>query len=118
MSLDLWNFILGPALGAVITLCGAAIYVWRKINKKVKALAPFTDPRFAHFLDDWFGEEERPGVAARPGTMARLRCIEDRLSTVEGDTKQLQRNGGSHMRDAIDRLEAALKRLPGGGDQP
>lgn len=115
MSLDLWNFILGPVIGAVTTIIPGAVY----ISRKVRTLSRFTDPRFAHFLDDWFGEEARPGVPERPGTMARLLCIENRLSTVESDTKQLQRNGGTHLRDAIDRLEAAVKRLPtdGSGDE-
>ena len=27
--------------------------------------------RIGHFLDDWFGEAERPGVEARPGVTAR-----------------------------------------------
>lgn len=108
MSWDLWNFLLGPVIGAATVLIPAATYIIRK----VRALAPFTDPRFRHFLDDWFGEEGRPGVDPRPGAMERFKSIEDRLETVEGDTKQLQRNGGSHLRDAIDRLEAAVKHLP------
>lgn len=49
------------------------------------------------FLEDWFGEPERKkdGVAARPGAMARL--------------AQLERNSGSSLRDAIDRIEGQIE---------
>jgi hypothetical protein len=47
--------------------------------------------RTQQFLEDWFGEPERPGQKARPGAMARL--------------AQLETNGGTSMRDAIARIE-------------
>jgi hypothetical protein len=46
------------------------------------------------FLEDWFGEPARPGQQERPGAMARL--------------AQLERNSGSSLRDAVDRIEAQL----------
>jgi hypothetical protein len=64
--------------------------------------------RVTHALDDLVGEPERPGVKARPGVMERLSGIEERLRTVEADTAQLQRNSGSHLADAIARIEEKL----------
>lgn len=53
--------------------------------------------RIDHFMDDWFGEPARPGVAARPGVMERLCSVE----------RQLTPNGGnSHtLADGVVRLE-------------
>lgn len=65
--------------------------VVRKVRPIVKQLT--------NFLEDWFGEPERPGVAARPGILLRLVKIE----------RELKPNGGSSMRDAVDRVETAGK---------
>ena len=64
--------------------------------------------RITHTLDDLTGEPERPGVRARPGVMERLSSIEQRLDEVEGTTRQLRPNGGSHLADAIARIETAV----------
>lgn len=50
--------------------------------------------RWQDFLDDWFGEPGRPGQAARPGAMERL--------------SQLEANGGSSLRDSVNRIEKTL----------
>lgn len=49
------------------------------------------------FLDDWNGEPARPGVAARPGAMARL--------------AQLEKNSGSTMVDKVDELVVKVDRI-------
>lgn len=54
--------------------------------------------RAGHFLDDWFGEEARPGHPARPGVVERMERVE----------KQLVSNGGESLRDAINRIEKTL----------
>lgn len=65
-------------------------------------------------VDDWRGAPARPGVPPRPGVMERLERIEanqhradERLDTIEHRSAQLVNNGGSSMKDAIDRLAAA-----------
>jgi hypothetical protein len=58
------------------------------------------------FLDDYFGEPPRDGYPGRPGVMARLASMDDRLGRVE---EQLSANGHGSIRDAVDRVEDALE---------
>jgi hypothetical protein len=89
---DLWTFIFG-LIGALGVL--GAPMLW--LSRRIRALSIFSDPRFAHFLDDWFGEQVRPGFPGRPG-------IPERLARVEERTRQLTPNGGSHLADKIAHL--------------
>lgn len=65
--------------------------------KGYKLVAP-TLRRFRDFLDDWGGEDARPGVPERLGVMARLDRIEH----------ELHPNSGKSLRDQTNRLETAL----------
>lgn len=56
--------------------------------------------RTTRFLDDFFGEDARPGQPGRPGVMARLQALERTLADVSAETKP---NGGSSMRDVMHR---------------
>lgn len=85
-----WDILFG-AVGALAVLVPAALVVARRLR------------RLSQFLEDWFGEQARPGVRHRPGVM-------ERLATVEERTEQLQRNGGSSLRDAVDRTEGLARR--------
>lgn len=73
------------AAGAIVT---PVVVIFRWAHPIAKQLA--------NFLEDWFGEPERPGVAAKPGVLLRLVKIE----------RELRPNGGSSMRDAVNRVEA------------
>ena len=64
--------------------------------------------RFIHFLDDYFGEEARPGFEARPGMQERLKFIESEISCI---SYEMRPNSGSSIKDAIDRIERRLKAL-------
>jgi hypothetical protein len=66
----------------------------------VKKVLPFIR-KVSHFIDDMLGEEERPGVPAQPGVIARLSTIEH----------ELHPNGGGSMRDQTNRLEDKFGRL-------
>lgn len=64
--------------------------------------------RFVHFLDDYFGEEERPGFQGRPGMQERLRNLEEEVKTISYEMKP---NSGSSIKDAINRIERRLDNL-------
>ena len=40
----------------------------------------------------------------------KVENFDDRLTTIEVNSRQLTNNGGSHMKDAVDRIEATLNR--------
>lgn len=92
--MDIWTFLFG-LISALATLAPLAFWLARRI----RALSVFSDPRFSHFLDDWFGEAARPGFPGREGVPARLAKVEEL-------TKQLGPNGGSHLADKITTLAA------------
>ena len=64
--------------------------------------------RFIHFLDDYFGEEERPGFEGRPGMQERLRYLESEISCI---SYEMRPNSGSSIKDAIARIEKRLDQL-------
>ncbi|MFJ2863669.1 hypothetical protein [Kitasatospora sp. NPDC087314] len=53
------------------------------------------------FTEDWQGTPSRPGVPGRPGVMERLDRIEH----------ELHPNSGLSLRDAVNRIEEAVKGL-------
>jgi len=55
------------------------------------------------FMEDWSGEEARPGRDAVPGVMQRLNEIDG----------ELKRNGGGSMKDSLDRIERDLHSATG-----
>lgn len=64
--------------------------------------------RFIHFLDDYLGEEERPGFAARPGIQERLGYMESEIYCI---SYEMRPNAGSSIKDAINRIEKRLDTL-------
>lgn len=84
----------------VITVLGA----WFAIQKFV---APFFKrirkwmTTWEHFMEDWFGEDERPGVPARAGVMERLATLDH----------ELKPNNGGSIKDAVNRIEKDVKRM-------
>lgn len=77
---------IAEGLTAVALVAGGARWAWPRWRK------------FGHFLDDALGEPARPGAPARPGWAERLSNIE----------AEFQPDHGGSMRDAVDRVEAAL----------
>lgn len=88
-----------------VQITAAALVALVAVAVLVRALAPIYMPvwhlfvRTQQFLEDWFGEpaDERRGVKARPGAMARL--------------AQLENNGGSSFRDKVEAQAQALANL-------
>jgi archaellum component FlaC len=106
------------AAAAIITAITILIVAFRKTSKFIK--------KTVHFFDDYFGEEERPGVERRAGVSERLSKMESCLSNVdlrfktieykiENIEKELQPNSGTSLRDAINRIEDRVETLESGG---
>jgi hypothetical protein len=71
-------------------------------NKVRKALDDLDN-----FLIDWSGTEKRPGRDRVPGVM-------ERLNEIDG---QLKNNGGSSVKDAVDRIEIRVDEIHDRTDQ-
>ena len=93
------------AIVAILGLLGA---LWRLV-RPLRRIVQLVDM----FWEDWQGTPGRPGVPPRPGVMARLDRIEDRVGIV---VHEVRPNGGGSMRDAIDRVDA--RTAPPPGDEP
>ena len=87
-------------LAATVTAIGV---IWVGLYKATKLVK-----RFIHFLDDYFGEEERPGFNGRPGMQERMRIIEEELKCV---SYEMRPNSGTSIKDAIGRIEKRLDAL-------
>ncbi|MFD6128583.1 hypothetical protein ACFWC2_14715 [Streptomyces diastaticus] len=97
--------------GALTVLGGLVAAGWRGVRGALRLAGRVDD-----FMDDWAGQEERPGVPGRPGVMERVGAIEARLHRVE---HELYPNSGGSLRDAVDRANERLALLcptvvPGG----
>ena len=88
------------SIAATITAITAIFVGFRKLSLIVK--------RVIHFLDDYFGEEARPGFDGRPGMQERLRSIEEEMKCV---SYEMRPNSGSSIKDAIGRIEKRLDAL-------
>jgi hypothetical protein len=85
------------ALALTVAVVGVAGWGLRMAWKMIS--------RTTRFLDDFFGEPERPGVKGRPGVMARLDAMEGSLLTLQTEVTP---NSGHSMRDSVKRTEAAV----------
>lgn len=87
-------------IGAVATALAAIGYI---LAKGFKFLQSAT-----RFMDDWYGTEEHPGVIDRLADgNARFDAIEGELKIIK---EELFNNHGSSLRDAIDRIEEAVRK--------
>ncbi|MGW4821981.1 hypothetical protein ACWEP4_24085 [Streptomyces sp. NPDC004227] len=96
--------------GAISVLAGFVAVLWRVVRGASHLLG-----RTGQFLDDWYGEEERPGVSERPGVMQRLGDLETGLRRVQHEVGQ---NGGGSLRDAVDEVNRRLARMCPDPDEP
>lgn len=97
--------------GAITLLAGVGAVLWRGVRGIVHL-----GRRVDELVDDWMGEQERPGVPGRPGVLERVSAIEERLGRVE---HELYPNSGASLRDAVDLANHRLARLcDAGPDAP
>jgi hypothetical protein len=87
-------------LAATITAIGVISVGIYKAAKLLK--------RFIHFLDDYFGEEARPGFQGRPGMQERLRFMEEEIACI---SFEMRPNHGTSIKDAVGRIEERLDKL-------
>jgi hypothetical protein len=79
--------------GAILGINQVIIPLWKKGKMLFST--------WADFVRDWNGEPAAPGRAEVPGVMQRLNKLDGELSN----------NGGSSLKDAVDRLEVSHKVL-------
>jgi hypothetical protein len=97
--MDDWSWLGSvPYVGGALAVIAGVVAFVRKVLPLVR--------RIGHFVDDWFGEDGRAGGRPTPGVLDRLKAIEGRLNQIEG---QFHTNGGSTLRDAVNRVEQAVK---------
>ena len=82
---------------------GMLLIVLKRFYKRVQGFMDTWD----QFHRDWDGEPAMPGRSAVPGVM-------ERLNRIDGE---LKRNGGSSMKDAINRVEKKLEQIDGRLDE-
>jgi hypothetical protein len=97
-------------LMTIITIIGATTTVSifaRKLFKIAK--------RVIHFLDDYFGTEERPGFDKVPGVAERIKNIEENLGylciRIDNVEKEVTPNHGTSIKDQIGRIERRVLNL-------
>lgn len=79
--------------GAILGITQVIVPLWKKVNGLFET--------WSAFVRDWNGEPAEPGREAVPGVMERLNKLDGELS----------HNGGSSLKDAVDRLEKSQDRL-------
>jgi hypothetical protein len=84
----------------IITVGTAFGILWRLLKPVCARLHMLMD-NWDTFMRDWAGEPASPGRSAVPGVM-------ERLNRIDGE---LKRNGGSSMKDAINRVEKKLAQI-------
>ena len=85
-------------IGGAATALASIGFILHKLYHFVQSMT--------RFMDDWYGTEEFPGVVERLAQgNARFDNIEKEISIVKAE---LFNNGGSSLRDSIDRIEAAV----------
>jgi hypothetical protein len=94
---DLFIVQIAAALG---TIFGAWLLLARVIFPIMKSAKKIID-QVDDFMEDWKGTETREGRIGTPGVMSRLNKIDGELS----------HNGGSSIKDAVDRIEKKIKEI-------
>ncbi|WP_326597740.1 hypothetical protein [Streptomyces sp. NBC_01803] len=101
---------IGLYTGAGVGVLGLLTLAWQLVRGAVRIAA-----RVDEVVDDWQGVPARPGVAARPGVLERISHIEERVCDVADRVgrveAQLRPNGGSSLRDAVNRVDARTAQI-------
>lgn len=92
----------GQILTALATVAGAvagSVATARKIVRPVLEMAK----QWKDFRGDWYGVEDRAGFPGHPGMGVRMRDVESDVKDIKAE---LTTNGGSSLKDTLNRIEA------------
>ncbi len=74
-----------------------------------------TRKSLSYMVEDWRGEDARPGVEARPGVMLRLQNIEKSQAVMDVKVSSIEHevnfNSGLSIKDAVHRTDRAVTAL-------
>ena len=84
-------------VGVAAAILGLIVLVGRVVYPPLKTIKIFFN-WLDKFRRDWEGEEDEPGRDRIPGVMERLNRLDGELSN----------NGGTSLKDAVDRIETTL----------
>jgi hypothetical protein len=84
-------------VGVAAAILGLIVLVGRVVYPPLKTIKIFFN-WLDKFRRDWEGEESEPGRDRIPGVMERLNRLDGELSN----------NGGTSLKDAVDRIETTL----------
>lgn len=90
--------------GALVVIGGGVGVLWAGGKWMFGTLRKVND-----FLEDWRGEDARPGYPGRPGVLQRLVDLEDKVRVIEHEAVP---NSGSSMKDQLNRIDAAVRSVP------
>lgn len=74
-----WSTVAAVA-GSLVAVLGFVLVVGPKVYRVSR--------RVLDFLEDWNGREDRPGVPGRPGVIAQLGTLRERVDAVETIVKR------------------------------
>jgi hypothetical protein len=86
--------------GPIITILTAWFLIAKLLMPVIKKTKDLYNT-WESFIRDWSGEEQSPGRDRIPGVM-------ERLNQIDG---QLKNNGGSSVKDAVDRIEIRINEI-------
>jgi len=90
-------------IGAIAGAIAAVAVILAVPIKTIRTFITWLDK----FRRDWEGEEAEPGRDRVPGVMERLNRLLNRLDG------ELSNNGGSSLKDAVQRIELKIDKLQG-----
>jgi hypothetical protein len=100
MNMDPNELLIVQIAGGLVTLLTAALLIGKIIIPGVKRVKLWFE-NWDRFMIDWAGEEPRAGRDRVPGVMERLNAIDG----------ELKNNGGSSVKDAVDRIEIRVEEI-------
>lgn len=94
------TLLLSTIFGTVSVILTSMFLIFKFISPLIRRMRALTNT-LEDFMSDWSGSEARVGRSKVPGVM-------ERLNEIDG---ALKNNGGSSVKDAVDRIELKVKEI-------